>query len=425
MKSKENLMLYTLAVVQFTNVMDFMIMMPLGPQLMRTFNLIAGEFGILVSSYTLSAGVSGFAAALFIDRFERKKLLFTLYAGFVIGTLLCAMADGFYPLAAARIFTGLFGGVLGALSLSIVGDTIPFERRGSAMGIVMSAFSIASVLGVPFGLFLAQWMNWHTPFYFLALMGVPVLFLIRRFVPTLTNHLRKADQAKESPFVILKYIRSNPNLIIALTLMSILMCGQFIIIPFISPYMVYNVGFKESDLQYIYLFGGLAGIFSNPFAGRLADKLGKKRVFYIFGIATLIPVFLITHLPQVVLFVALIVTTLFFIGVGGRSVPAMTIISGAAAPKYRGSFMSLNSALMQMAAGIASLLGSAIVVSKPDLSLLNYNITGYISIGFGIIAVLMMRKVSVVDQSPSNRSNNSVPKIEPQTIEPSEPKLVA
>jgi predicted MFS family arabinose efflux permease len=164
---KEKILLFILASIQFTSIMDFMIMMPLGPQLMRIFQINPQEFGFLVSAYTFAAGFSSFIGVFWIDNFDRKKALMNMYLGFLLGTLACALSPTYTILVLSRILTGLFGGLLMALVFSIIGDVIEEKRRGTAMGYVSTSFSLASVLGVPFGLFIASFWNWHAPFFFL------------------------------------------------------------------------------------------------------------------------------------------------------------------------------------------------------------------------------------------------------------------
>ncbi len=185
----ERLLLLSLAAIQFTTVVDFIIIMPLGPQYMRVFSITPGQFGLIVSAYAISAGISGIAAGFFLDRFDRKRALLGLYSGFTLATLFCAVAQTYPLLVAARALAGAFGGVTGALILAIVGDVVPEHRRGAAMGLVMSAFSIANICGVPLGLVLASHFNWHVPFFALAGLSIIVLAVMVRVMPSLRTHL--------------------------------------------------------------------------------------------------------------------------------------------------------------------------------------------------------------------------------------------
>ena len=393
--NKEKAVLFLLAAIQFTHIVDFMIMMPLGPQLMRTFGIGATEFGLIVSSYTFSAGFSGFVTAFFIDRFDRKKFLMMLYTGFLIGTLACGLAPDHLTLIIARIFTGLFGGVLGAVILSIIGDTIPFDRRGKAMGYVMAAFSMASVFGVPFGLFIATHYNWNTPFIFLAALALPIMYMIWKFVPNISGHVVANNE--NSFKKVIGSIWSNPNQRKAITLMMVIMFGHFSIIPFLSPYMVSNVGFEESQLAYIYLFGGAMNMVASPMIGRWADKYGKKKIFQIFVAISTIPVFFITHMPEVALWIALIATTFFFVMSGGRFIPAQAMVTATVEPENRGSFMSIVSSMQQLSAGLSSYIAGMIITKQADGTLLNYNWVGAISIVSALFTIFLVTRISMVN----------------------------
>jgi predicted MFS family arabinose efflux permease len=395
--NQERLLLFTLAAINFTNIMDFMIMMPLGPQLMRTFGIGTSEFGLIVSSYTFSAGFSGFVTAFFIDRFDRKRFLMMLYSGFLIGTLACGLAPDHLTLIIARIFTGLFGGVLGAVILSIIGDTIPFDRRGKAMGYVMAAFSMASVFGVPFGLFIATHYSWNTPFIFLAALALPIMYMIWKFVPNISGHVNAGSANTNSIRNVLGNILSNPNQRKAITLMMVIMFGHFSIIPFLSPYMVANVGFEESQLAYIYLFGGAMNMVASPMIGRWADKYGKKIVFQIFVAISTIPVFFITHMPEVALWVALIATTFFFVMSGGRFIPAQAMVTATVEPENRGSFMSIVSSMQQLSAGLSSYIAGMIITKQPDGALQNYHWVGAISIVSALFTIFLVTRIKMAN----------------------------
>lgn len=392
---KERNLLLLLAAIQFTNILDFMIMMPLGPQLMRIFDISPSQFSSLVSAYTFSAGIVGFAAAFFIDRVARKQMLVVVYAGFVLGTLACAMSPGYWWLLASRIFTGAFGGMLGALVMSIVGDAIPLERRASAMGKIMAAFSAASVLGVPFSLYLASVTNWHAPFYFLVAAGVLIWIGILRFVPVLQQSGGRDGVALKPLEIILTVVRER-NLRTALFLTMIMMLGNFTITPFISPTMVANVGFSEQQLTYIYLTGGFITLFSSPWVGRLADKFGSKRVFTWFVLISLIPIVIITNLQPTPIAWVLLITSSYFVVSGGRMIPAQTLITSAVKPEMRGSFMSLNSSVQQLATAAAAFIAGLIMVRNEDGTLSNYPYVGILSIVLCLVSIWIARRVKSV-----------------------------
>ncbi|MBC7923344.1 MAG: MFS transporter [Ferruginibacter sp.] len=394
---QEKLLLFVLAAIQFTHVLDFVIMMPLGPQLIRVFSITPQQFGLLVSAYTVSAGISGFAGSFFIDRFDRRAALLWLYIGFTVGTLACALSPDYAFLLAARIFAGLFGGVLGALIFAIIGDAIPEARRGMATGKVMASFSVASVIGVPFGLYLATLISWHAPFVLLAGASALVLPVAFKALPSMIKHLA-GKRAAGNPFANLQTIFTNSNMRWALSLMMMLNVAGFMVIPFLSQYMVQNVGLREDQLPYIYLFGGALSYFTSPYIGKLADRYGKPRVFVWMAVSSLLPVLLITNLSVTPLWIVLVITTFFFVVNGGRFVPAVALVTSSALPRVRGSFMSINSSLQSLAAGFASYLAGLIVTEASDKSLLHFSWTGLVSAVATLLCILICLRVKTVDQ---------------------------
>lgn len=392
---QEKFLLWTLAAINFIHIVDFIILMPLGPQLMRIFDISPQEFGLLVSSYTFSAGISSFFGAFFLDRFDRKKILLWVYVGFAIATLGCALSPSYSVLLLARVLSGLFGGLTSALILAIIGDVIPDSRRGRAMGLVMAAFSVASVLGVPMGLFLASLSDWHMPFYILTGLSLLGLGMIIRFIPNITEHL-KNDIIRPNPMVVIRRVTSNANQMRAITLSVMMMFGQFMIIPFLSPYMVANVGFTEMEITYVYMAGGAFTIFTSPWVGRLSDNYGKLRIFTIFMFLNVIPIAIITNLGVTPIPIVLMVSTLFFVTSNGRYVPAAAIITGTSKPENRGSFLSFNSAIQQLATGFASLIAGIIIAERASGELTNYNIVGYLAIFFSLICIPLARRIKIV-----------------------------
>lgn len=391
----EKALLWTLAAINFIHIVDFMILMPLGPQLMRIFDIGPAEFSLLVSSYTFSAGISSFFGAFFLDRFDRKQILIWVYIGFTIGTIGCALSPSYGVLLVARVVSGLFGGLTSALILAIIGDVVPDERRGRAMGLVMAAFSFASVMGVPIGLFLASLSSWHTPFYILAGLALVSFWMIAKFIPPIREHLVKEVQ-RPHPIQVISRVTNNSNQMRAIALSVMMMFGQFMIIPFLSPYNVANVGFTEMQLTYIYIAGGAFTIFTSPWVGKLADRHGKLKVFTIFMLLNLIPIGIITHLGVTPIPLVLVVTTMFFVTSNGRYVPAAAIITGTAKPENRGSFLSFNSAVQQLAAGLASLIAGLIIGENELGQLTNFHLVGYLAIFFSILCIPLARRVKVV-----------------------------
>lgn len=398
--SKERILLFILAAIMFTHIMDFMIMMPLGPQLMRIFEISPQQFALLVSSYTITAGITGFIAAFAIDRFDRKNSLLLVYIGFTIGTIACAFAPTYAILLITRSLAGAFGGVLGALILSMVSDAVPLERRAKGIGMVMASFSLASVFGVPFGLFLANQFSWHAPFLFLGIMAAVITGFVAFFIPSMRSHIAK-DGNHKNPWEVLVAIFGNKNARLGLSFSVVLMLGHFTIVPFISPYMVGNVGFSEGELMYIYLVGGASTIFFSPWVGKMADKHGRLKIFTIFGSLVLIPIITITNMPPWPLWAALIVAAIFFVFANGRMVPSTTMETAIITPENRGSYMSIRSSVQQLSSGLASFVAGAIIIEKPSVfsaeakALGNYEYVGLIAVFFSLVSLWVARKLKV------------------------------
>lgn len=392
---REWMLLLILAAVNFIHICDFVIIMPLGPQFMRVFDISPAQFGILVSSYQFSASIFGVAAAFFIDKFDRKYFLLTLFAGFGVGTLLCALAPSYSVLLCARILTGAFGGILGATIFAFIGDLIPESRRGAATGTVMAAFSVASIAGVPIGLFLATRFSWHTPFMALAALTGVVLIAAFKALPNVRGHLYATHH--KNPWGEMMEVLAQRNHQRAFLLMVMIMLAGFTVIAYLSPYMVSNVKLSEAQLPYIYLCGGLVTIFSSRIIGKMADTFGKLRVFTIMALLSIVPILLVTHMGPQPLPWVLTTTTLFMVLVSGRIVPAIAMITSSAKPQHRGSFMSLNSSVQNMAAGLASLLAGVIMAEAQDGRLENYNLVGWIAAVATVLSVFVARFVKPAD----------------------------
>lgn len=378
---KERIILILLAALNFTHILDFMIMMPLGNYLMPYFKISPQQFTFLVSVYTISAAVSGFCSAFFVDNFDRKKVLLMAYIGFLVGTVCCGLAPTFMTLLVARTVAGTFGGLIGAQVLSIISDTFAYERRGAAMGAIMSAFAIASTLGIPFALYLANHFSWHAPFLFLGILGIILVPLIFLYLPAMTNHLH-SDAPKQDKIQIILDVLKNKKQYTALIFSGLIMFGHFLIIPFINPYMELNVGFSKNITPLIYLVGGVAAFFSSNILGRLSDKYGKLNIFSVCVFSALPLIFIITNLPPMQTYVpVLAMFALWFSVATGRGVTASAMVSNVVSPEHRGSFQSFNSSMQQLGTGLASLLTGFIVTkNEATQQLEHYDWVGYLSI---------------------------------------------
>ena len=397
MTQKEKILLGILACLNFTHIMDLIIMMPLGPQLMSHFNISPREFGFLVSTYSFSAGVSGFFAAFIADKYSRKHLIMAAYTGFLIGTFACALAPTYTTLAVARFTAGIFGGLLGSQVMAVVGDSFNYERRAQAMGIVTTAFSVASVVGVPMGLYLTTKFSWHAPFWFVGILGLIVWTLIWQFMPRLDGHINHNSDIQHSRFEAITSILKNPNQLRALWLTITIMFGHFSIIPFISPYLVGNVGFSVQNIYLIYLVGGGLTIFTAPLVGKWADQKGKYPVFVTFALLSLIPIFLITNMTSTYLPFILFVAGIFFIFSNGRLIPTQAMTSSVVSPQHRGSFMSINSSLQLLAQSAVVYLAGLVIEKLPNGQLVHYNWVGYSAMFFIFCSIFIARTVKPVD----------------------------
>jgi len=360
---RERWLLLTLASIQFTSVLDFMIMMPLGPQLTALFGISAGEFGFLVSAYTFAAGLSGLLAATYIDRFGRKRMMLTLYPLFGAAALACSIAPTFAWLMLARVASGFFGGVLMALSQTIVAEVIPFERRGRAMGVVMTSFSVATVAGVPLGLFLASHFNWHAPFLAIALMVSVCALGAVKTLPSLKGHLEAHPIGDSAPSVLanLRLVLVDPNHLRAYAMSSSMVFAGFAVIPYITLYLQGNAGFKPEQVPYVYLTGGICTLISARFIGHWSDRAGKAYAFRRLALLMPLPLLAMTLSADLPMVGVLLVSAMLFVVMSGRMIPGMALIGASADPRRRGSFMTLNSAVQSLAMGLAALAGGQIL----------------------------------------------------------------
>jgi predicted MFS family arabinose efflux permease len=382
--TSERGILFTLAGVQFTHIMDFMIMMPLGAGLMRVFNISPTEFSYLVAAYALAAACTGFAGGFFIDRLDRKRALLGLYAGFGIATLACALAPTFHLLLIARVAAGAFGGAAGSLVLAIVGDVIPPERRGRGMAVVMTAFPLASVIGIPAGLALATVFEWHAPFLLLAVLSIPIWCIASRFLPSLPPVVIKTHPGRQMWEILTHRIHLRGFMVTA----SLVFAGG-LIIPFMSPSLVANTGLKESQLSLIYLCGGAATFFTTTLFGRLTDRHDKLNVLAGVSAAAIVTVLILTNLGPAPIALTLAVTTVFFVTMSGRFTPAMAMISNSVEQRYRGGFMSVNSAIQQAASALANLTAGALVTNDSSGRLVGYPRVGLFAVTAFMLTVVL------------------------------------
>ncbi|HMP82235.1 MAG TPA: MFS transporter [Verrucomicrobiota bacterium] len=386
----ERSLLLLLAAVQFTHIMDFMIMMPLGPQLMRVMDIGPGQFAAFVAAYSISSGIVSLLAAPFVDRFDRKKLLLFTYAGFTLGTLVCALSQNAATLLVARAISGAFGGLATATVLAIVGDVIPAQRRAAGMGIVMTAFSVAAAFGVPFGLQLAQLFRWETPFFVLAGLAGVMWTIAYLKLPSIRGHLENGRSRR----AFMELLRDT-NAGRALLFMVATVLGHFTIIPLLSPYLVHNVGLPERDLFLVYLTGGVLTVFTAPRIGKLADQHGRRRVFAVLVvIASFVTLFIANSGPLPV-WAVLVSGGAFFVFASGRFVPGQAIMTLAVPASRRGAFMSLSGCARDLAMGLASGIAGWVVTTAPSGELVNFHWLGWIAVTAGAVSIWLGSRVRV------------------------------
>lgn len=381
----------TLAGIQFTHILDFMIMMPLGPQFRLIFSISDAQFGLLVSAYTLSAGASGLMASTYLDRFDRKHLLLTLYALFAVATLACGLASSYEFLMGARVAAGVFGGVLSALSQTIVADVVPFERRGRAMAVVMSSFSLSTVAGVPLGLLVANAVGWQATFWGIAgvsgILAASAVFTM----PSMGAHVARGrgHSMWSGVAAVLADVNHRWAFLFSLTMMS----AGFLVIPYITLYMQSNGGVRAADVPYIYLCGGLATLVSARFFGRLTDKKGKQETFALLATALCGPLVALTLLPAWPLPVLIGVSTLLFVVMSGRMIPGMALMSSAADPALRGTFMALNAAAQSAAMGLAAMVGGHLISRDAGGHIEGYWMAGLAGAALSLLSIAVSRKL--------------------------------
>jgi len=379
----ERVLVGLLTAIQFTHLVDFVLMMPLGPQLQRDLPCSPTMFTTLVASYTLSAGVAAAVAGLFIDRFDRKRAVLCLYLGLTLATAACGLCHTYSTLMLARIAAGACGGMLGSLVMTIVGEQIPYERRGAASGAIMSAFSLASLIGIPCGTFLARHGGWEVPFLALAGVGALILVLCCLIMRPMYDHLTGPRRNAVATIRAVLSVRGHWR---AYTLTIALTFSGFTIIPLFATYMALNVGVGEDHLGWLYGIGGAATVITGPLIGTLADRWGKHRTFVTVTLLSLIPVVGVTHLPPLPLVAGIACGTVFMVLMSGRFIPAMAIITQSAEPHIRGGFQAYNTVFQSLTSGVAALTTGMLVGTTADGRLTGFGTAGWVAMVATLIA---------------------------------------
>ena len=368
-----------------------MLMSPLGAMIMPALAISPRQFGLAVSAYAFSAGVSGLLTAGFADRFDRKKLLLFFYSGFILGTLWCGLAQSFESLLAARIVTGLFGGVIGSIVLAISTDLFPPQMRGRVMGFIQTAFAASQVLGIPMGLYFANRWDWHVPFLAMALFGALGGLAVAWRLQPVAEHL-KLPQA-HSPWAHLFQTVTEPRYLMAFAMTALLTTGGFMLMPFSSAYVVNNVGIGVHSLPTVYLATGLATIFCGPLISKAADSFGKFRMFTLGTALSTAMVLVYTHLGQVSLPILIVVNVVLFVGIFSHMIPFQALMSSVPATTQRGSFNAISASVQQLAGGLASVVAGHIVTLGADGRLEHFEVVGYVVVGTSLASLLLLRQL--------------------------------
>jgi predicted MFS family arabinose efflux permease len=380
-----------MAFLQFAVILDFMIMSPLGALIMPALEITPRQFGLAVSAYAFSAGMAGFLTAGFADRFDRKRLLLFFYTGFIGGTLWCGVADSFPMLLAARIVTGLFGGVIGSVLMAIITDLFAITQRGRVMGVVQSAFAASQVLGLPAGLYLSNHWSWHAPFLAIASVGVAGGLIIAWRMKPVADHLTLRQE--HSALAHLVHTVAEPRFILAFCTTALLTTGGFMLMPFGSAFSVHNLGISLTDLPTIYLVTGLCTIFFAPAIGKLTDRIGRTPVFLAGSTLTAVMVVIYTHLGPTSLPVIIAVNVIMFLGIFSRMIPYQTLVSTLPEPVKRGSFNAVNAAVQQIGGGVAAFVAAQLITALPDGRLVGMERVGYVVIGTTVVSVVLAWRI--------------------------------
>ncbi len=416
----ERIVLLILSAVQFTSIVDFMVVMPLGPQLMRTLDIGPDRFGLIVASYTFAAGAAGLVASAIVDRFSRRGAFMTLYAGVLLGTLCCAFAPTYHTLLAARVVTGAFGGILGGMAMAIIGDVFPEERRGRATGSLMSAFALASVVGVPIGIFLGTHYGWHIPFVALAVLGLPVLFLAPFALPPLRGHV---NGVYAHPLRSVVETFSVPNHLNAFALIMVLMIGSFAVFPYLSAYLVANVGMTEDQLPIVYIVGGALTLFTAPWIGRLADRHGKLTVYRWIAPLSALCFVLITQLPAAQLAFAVAVFGALMVVNSGRMIAAMAMVTSSVEPQRRGGFLSANSSMQHVSSGFGAYLGGLIIEQAAGGRLTHFGTVGWLAAVATLLSLWLAGRIRMAEEVGADNPEMSLAAAAEATFDVGEPMV--
>ncbi|MEG1230112.1 MAG: MFS transporter [Flavobacterium sp.] len=391
----QKLVIFLLALTQFTVVLDFMVMSPLGDIMMKTLKITASQFGIAVSAYAFSAGISGLLTAGFADKFDRKKLLLFFYIGFTIGTVFCAIAPSFILLVAARIFTGIFGGVIGSISMAIVADLFNLQQRGKVMGFIQMGFGVSQVLGIPIGLYIANAWGWHVPFLWIAAMAAIITLVLSFKLQPIVEHLSLKQE--KTPIQHLWHTISKPHYQVGFLSTALLSIGGFMMMPFGSAFAINNLKVTNDELPLLFMITGVATLITMPIAGKLSDKFSKFKLFAFATLFAIIVMNVYAHFAATPFWIVLVTNILMMMAIMSRMVPSTTLTSAIPEPQDRGAFMSINSSLQQMAGGFGAMIAGLIIVQKDNYAPLeHYDTLAMVASVIMLVSIYLVSRVSKI-----------------------------
>ncbi|MBX2878113.1 MAG: MFS transporter [Saprospiraceae bacterium] len=388
----QKLIVAVITFLQFTIVLDFMVLSPLSAILLDELNITTTQFGLAVSAYAFSAGISGVLVAGFADKFDRKRLLLFFYCGFIIGTFLCGFAPNYEFLLMARIVTGLFGGVIGAVSFAIITDLFPLEKRGEVMGYVQMAFAASQVLGIPLGLYMANKWGWHSPFLLIASIGALVFILIAVQMRPVNAHITLSNNTS-ALLHLWRTLSKRPyfNAFMATTLLA---TGGYMLMPFGAAFSVNNLGIRLEDLPMVYMITGIFTLVSGPLIGRLSDRTGKYRVFFWGSILTMVMILIYTNLGITPLWLVIVLSCLVYIGVTSRIISSSALMTAVPSADDRGAFMSVSSSIQQLSGGIAAAAAGMIIFQEESGYIQHYPTLGIVVAITMTLTILLMLLVN-------------------------------
>ena len=374
----ERWVVFLIGAVQFVNIWDFVMVMPMGPDFARALDIPLSRLGLVGGAYTAAAAVAGVLGSTFLDRFDRRSALAVAMSGLALGTLGGALAWDLHSLLAARLVAGAFGGPATSLSLSIVADTVPPERRGKAMGAVMGAFSVAAVVGVPVSLQLSLWGGWRLPFVVVGMMGLLVTALVTAALPRLRAHLAHRGAPRSSTMLF------RPLVVASYAMTAVTMAAGFLVLPNLSAYVQENLGFPRSQLQWMYFFGGLISFGTLRAVGWLVDRWGS---FPVGTVASLLLLgafdLMFVHVPYGVPVAALFL--FIFFALSARNVAYNTLTSKVPEPAERARFMSFQSAVQHLASALGAGVSAQVLFVQPDGRLGNVPTLGRMAMGMVLL----------------------------------------